>query len=125
MCVSPIPVFHHRCLATSFIFNAYPISPTQARTADSLSASSSEGSLIDGEDGTVDGRGDPSSSLARHDSITRFPFIQLGNLYPRASEIERLRGFLPPVEEARQLAQNYVRFPFSFFFFPARIDVVD
>lgn len=43
------------------------------------------------------------------DGITRFPYIQLGNAYPKASELERLRGFLPDELEGRRLAENYVR----------------
>ncbi|GAA5887930.1 hypothetical protein JCM6882_000806 [Rhodosporidiobolus microsporus] len=51
------------------------------------------------------------------DDIVRYPFIQLGNHYPKASEIERLRGFLPAPEEAKRLADNYWNY-LSFQFTP-------
>ncbi|GAA5967730.1 hypothetical protein JCM11641_005747 [Rhodosporidiobolus odoratus] len=51
------------------------------------------------------------------DQIARYPFIQLGSLYPKASEIERLRTFLPPTEEAKRLSDNYWNY-LSFQFTP-------
>ncbi|GAA5833260.1 hypothetical protein JCM9279_001470 [Rhodotorula babjevae] len=51
------------------------------------------------------------------DGITRFPYIQLGNAYPKASELERLRGLLPDEVEGRRLAENYWKY-LSFQFTP-------
>ncbi|GAA5897932.1 hypothetical protein JCM8208_003195 [Rhodotorula glutinis] len=51
------------------------------------------------------------------DGITRFPYIQLGNAYPKASELERLRGYLPGEVEGRRLAENYWKY-LSFQFTP-------
>ncbi|KPV75000.1 uncharacterized protein RHOBADRAFT_53911 [Rhodotorula graminis WP1] len=51
------------------------------------------------------------------DGITRFPYIQLGNAYPKASELERLRGYLPDEAEGRRLAENYWKY-LSFQFTP-------
>ncbi|GAA5999855.1 hypothetical protein JCM10207_005938 [Rhodosporidiobolus poonsookiae] len=66
-----------------------------------------------------DRRTDP---LALAEQIARYPFIQLGHLYPRASELERLRAFLPPEDEARRLSRNYWRY-LSFQFTPVEEDV--
>ncbi|GAA5857732.1 hypothetical protein JCM1840_000888 [Sporobolomyces johnsonii] len=56
------------------------------------------------------------------DQITRYPYIQLGQGYPKASEIERLRNFLPPMQEAKRLSENYWNF-LSFQFTPIEENV--
>lgn len=54
------------------------------------------------------------SSLAEEppasgDGITRFPYVQISGAYSKASELERLRQYLPDEAEGRRLAENYVR----------------
>ncbi|GAA5820631.1 hypothetical protein JCM11251_003084 [Rhodosporidiobolus azoricus] len=56
------------------------------------------------------------------DDIVRYPFIQLGNHYPKASELERLRGFLPSPDEAKRLAKNYWNY-LSFQFTPVESSI--
>ncbi|KAK4047150.1 hypothetical protein OIV83_005602 [Microbotryomycetes sp. JL201] len=52
----------------------------------------------------------------------RYPFIQMGNTYPHAQEIERLRRMLPERAEIERLARNYYDF-LSFQFQPLDEDV--
>ncbi|GAA5865743.1 hypothetical protein JCM8547_002763 [Rhodosporidiobolus lusitaniae] len=56
------------------------------------------------------------------ENIVRYPFIQLGNAYHKGSEIERLRRFLPPPDEAKRLAENYWNY-LSFQFTPVEPSV--
>lgn len=48
------------------------------------------------------------------------PVIQIGPSRKGMEEIEHYRSLLPPIEEARRLAENYVRPVLSFFPFPTR-----
>ncbi|GAA5970294.1 hypothetical protein JCM21900_001034 [Sporobolomyces salmonicolor] len=63
-----------------------------------------DGGLDSGDAETVD------EDAYSTDQITRYPYIQLGQGYPKASEIERLRNFLPTMQEAKRLSENYWNF---------------
>ncbi|GAA5924666.1 hypothetical protein JCM10213_000410 [Rhodosporidiobolus nylandii] len=78
--------------------SAYYFEDDEDPSSASSSASRAD-SLAGGEDG--------ARSLESPDGVTRYPHIQLGDRYPKASEIERLRGFLPDREEAQRLSENY------------------
>ncbi|GAA5820480.1 hypothetical protein JCM3770_005543 [Rhodotorula araucariae] len=76
------------------------------------------------ENGAHDTDSVHSSSLDESlaDDITRLPYIQLGTAYPKGSELERLRGYLPDEADGRLLSENYWKY-LSFQFTPIEEDV--
>lgn len=54
--------------------------------------------------------------------LSRYPFVQLANIYPKDPELARLRGFLPPIEELERLSVNYWQY-LSFQFQPLEEEV--
>ncbi|GAA6041112.1 hypothetical protein JCM8097_004118 [Rhodosporidiobolus ruineniae] len=69
-------------------------------------------------DTTAEEDEDPLST----DIISRYPFIQVGSGYPSRHEVERLRAFLPELDEAKRLSENYWNY-LSFQFTPVESTV--
>ncbi|GAA6060984.1 hypothetical protein JCM10212_000670 [Sporobolomyces blumeae] len=72
-----------------------------------LGASAGSAYFFDDDNDDEPASVEPASATS---DITRYPYIQLGPTYAKAAEVERLRSFLPPIDDAKRLAENYYNY---------------